>query len=86
MATSSTAAAYLKLYDSSSAPTAGSGTIKKALVCPGSPASNGSGAMYNFPTGLAFGSGIAYTFVSLVTDGDSTQPTTSTFTIDIDYH
>jgi hypothetical protein len=85
MATSAAAAAYLKLYDASSAPTAGSGTIKKALVCPGSAGSNGSGASYQFPNGIAFATGIAYTFVSLVTDADSTQPTASTFTIDIDY-
>jgi hypothetical protein len=85
MATSAAAPAYLKLYDSSSAPTAGSGTIKMALICPASAASSGAGASYQFPNGVAFASGIAYTFVSLVTDADNTQPTQNTFTIDITY-
>lgn len=84
MCTSGSVAAYLHLYNSSSAPTAGAGTIVKTLICPG-PSVGGGGASYQWPNGIAFSAGIAYTFTSGISDTDSGQPTQTTFSIDFDY-
>jgi len=85
LANNSATPGYLKLYDTSSAPTAGSGTIKKTLIVPGPSGGGGGGLVYVPTTGLAFANGIAYTFTTVITDADNTAPAASTYSIDIDY-
>jgi hypothetical protein len=85
LANNSATLAFLKLYDSSSAPTAGAGTIKKILIVPGPSGGGGGGLVYSQPHGLAFASGIAYTFTTLIADADATVPAAATYSIDIDY-
>lgn len=61
---------YLKLYDSASAPTAGSGTPKKTIAIPA-----GAAFAIDFPNGLRFGSGIGYTLVTGSADNSSASVT-----------
>lgn len=82
----STTVGYLHLYDSTSAPTAGAGTIKKTLIVPAPAAGGGGGNNYVNLLGSAFAAGIAYTFTAgNGTDADVTVPAVSTYSIEIDY-
>lgn len=56
-----TAPYYVKLYNSATAPTAGSGTPYMVLSCVGLAA--GGAQHYNFPKGVAFGTGIGFTVI-----------------------
>lgn len=62
--------AYVKVYNSASAPTAGSGTPVLRLIIPGS--STGAGSNIFGDLGLAFSSGIGFTIVTGATDAAST--------------
>jgi hypothetical protein len=61
---------YLKLYNSASAPTAGSGTPVKTLVLP--PA---CGFTFDWPLGYTFSTGIGFTLVTGSADNSSTSVT-----------
>lgn len=78
-------AGFLHLYDSSSAPTAGSGTIVKTLIAPGPGGGGGGGIVWSQPLGLVFAAGISYTFTTVITDADATVPSASQFSIEMDY-
>lgn len=62
---------YLKLYNSGSAPTMGSGTPVMTIVLPG----NASGVQQtvHLTNGIAFSSGIGFTICGGVADNDTTQ-------------
>jgi len=77
------AAAYLKLYDSASAPTAGSGTPVKVILIPG--ATTGAGAILDCPVGINFASGIGFTIVTGSADSNSTSVAASEVHVNIDY-
>jgi hypothetical protein len=61
---------YLKLYNTSSAPTAGSGTPVKTLALPPS-----CGFAFDWPLGLTFSTGIGFTLVTGVADNNSSSVT-----------
>jgi hypothetical protein len=76
--------AYLKLYNSASAPTAGSGTPVRRMLIP----ANASGAGFEAEfgaDGLLFSSGIGFTLVGLIADNDATAVAANAFLINIDY-
>lgn len=64
------AARYLKLYDSASAPTAGLGTPVKTIYLPANTA-----FAFDWPLGLTFSSGIGYTLVTGSADNSSSSVT-----------
>lgn len=61
---------YLKLYNSASAPTAGSGTPIKTLTLPPS-----VGFAFDWPLGYSFSTGLGFTLVTGVADNSSTSVT-----------
>jgi hypothetical protein len=61
---------YLKLYNSASAPTAGSGTPVKTLALPPS-----VGFAFDWPVGLTFSTGIGFTLVTGSADNSSASVT-----------
>lgn len=74
-------ARYLKLYNSASAPTAGSGTPVKPLYLPA-----GSAFVFDWPLGLTFSTGIGFTLVTGVADNSSTSVTAADIlALNIDY-
>lgn len=58
---------FLKLYDSATAPTAGSGTPTQTIGVPA-----GAGANVGVGNGLAFVNGIGFTITKLAADADTT--------------
>jgi hypothetical protein len=75
------AARYLKLYNSATAPTAGAGTPTKTLYLPPS-----SAFAFDWPLGLTFSSGIGYTLVTGSADNSSTSVTAADILgLNIDY-
>lgn len=75
--------AWLKLYNSATAPTAGAGTPVRRILIPG----NSSGVVFtsSYDTGLAFSTGIGYALTGLIADNDSTAVTASVLAVNIDY-
>lgn len=65
-----TSVRYLKLYNSASAPTAGSGTPVKTLALPPS-----VGFAFDWPLGYSFSTGIGFTLVTGSADNSSTSVT-----------
>jgi len=63
-------AAYMKLYNSGTIPTAGSGTPVWRVMVPGNTA--GAGAVIPIPPGLVFSSGIGFTITGAYADNDTT--------------
>lgn len=74
---------WLKLYNSASAPTAGSGTPVRRILIPG----NSSGVVFSasYEAGLAFSTGIGYALTGLIADNDTTAVTASVIVVNIDY-
>jgi hypothetical protein len=72
--------AYLKLYDSATAPTAGSGTPKKRIMIP----ANG-GVEASYDNGDAFTAGIGFTTTGAIGDADTTAVAASTFLVNMSY-
>jgi hypothetical protein len=71
---------YVKLYNSASAPTAGSGTIVRTIeVQAGVP------VHFSSTTGFKFGTGIGFTIVTGIADNNSTGVTAATVSVDLDY-
>jgi hypothetical protein len=65
------AARFLKIYNTASAPTAGSGTPVMTIAIPGG-STAGAGANVEFANGIAFGTGIGITITGAVADNDTT--------------
>lgn len=61
---------YLKLYNSASAPTAGAGTPKHTFALPPL-----SGFAFDFPQGVAYGTGLGFTLVTTSPDNGSVSVT-----------
>lgn len=76
--------AYLKLYNSASAPTAGSGTPVRRMLIPGNTSGAGFEAEFG-ADGLLFSAGIGYTLVGGIADNDATAVAANAFLINIDY-
>lgn len=74
---------YVKFYDTSSAPTAGSGTPVKVVAVPGN--SSLAGVVKNWDKGLAFASGIAFVTVTGMADNDATAVGAGELLVEIDY-
>ena len=73
---------YLKLYDSASAPTCGSGTPVKRILIP----QGNSGNNVSIPNGgTAFTSGIGFCVTAGIGDSDTTAVPASTVLVNIDY-
>jgi hypothetical protein len=79
---------WVKLYDTASVPTCGSGTPVKRLIIPAaSTAANGAGSNITFgPFGTAFTTGIAYCVTGGIADADTTTPTISSYTVNFDWN
>lgn len=76
-----TSAVYLKLYNSASAPTAGSGTPVKTLYLPPS-----SAFAFDWPLGLTFATGVGFTLVTGSADNSSTSVTAADIlALNLDY-
>lgn len=71
---------YLKLYDSASAPTPGSGTPVKRIPIP----ANNAIAL-GWSTGIGFSSGIGFVLVTGQADGNSTAVAAGDVVLNIDY-
>lgn len=72
---------YLKLYDSASAPTAGSGTPVKTLALPPS-----AGFAFEWPVGFQFLNGLGFTLVTGSADNSSTSVTAADIVgLNLDY-
>lgn len=82
------APAYVKFYDTPTAPTCGTGTPVLRLGIPAaSTATNGGGSNVTFgPGGLRFLSGLGYCVTTGITDADATAPAASTFIVNIAWH
>lgn len=80
----STAVAFLKMYNLSTAPTAGSTTAFTIYTIPCS--SQGAGLATEMTNGVAYGTGIGYTVTSSMTSSDTTAlPTANAVTINVYY-
>jgi hypothetical protein len=77
----SASARYIHMYNSASAPTAGSGTPIKRFLVP-----IGGGFTWPIPPqGVAFSSGIGFTITGGVTDADTTSISASDVVLNLDY-
>lgn len=77
----STNIGYLKIYNTASAPTAGSGTPVIRIMCPAS-----GGAFSTFAdVGVAFATGIGFTFTGGIADADTTSVAASAFIVNLYY-
>lgn len=72
MNVSTSAPAYLKLYDKASAPTVGTDTPVYVLPLPTAGSANGAGAARSWPTGLKFTLGLTYAITGGMADTDAT--------------
>lgn len=76
----STSLGYLKIYNTATAPTAGSGTPVLRYMVP----ANG-GFVSTLEVGDAFATGIGYTFTGGIADADTTSVSASQFLVNIHY-
>jgi hypothetical protein len=87
LGTIASGAAWLKLYDSATAPTCGSGTpVKRLLIPVASTAANGGGSNITFPSPIKFTNGIGYCVTGGITDADTTALTANTVAVNIDWN
>jgi hypothetical protein len=75
--------AYLKVYNTAGTPTAGSGTPVIRLMVPGS--ASGSGIVSEYVNGLAFSTGIGFTFTGGIPDADTTSVAASAYILNLYY-
>lgn len=80
---SSATFAWLKLYNSASAPTCGSGTPVGRYLIPAS--ANGAGSNVTIGLGKTFSTGIAYCVTGLLADADTTATAAGTMTVNFTY-
>ncbi len=76
--------AWLKLYNSASAPTCGSGTPVGRYMIPGA-ASGGSGSNVSIPLGKSFGTGIGFCVTTGIADADTGAVAATTYTVNLTY-
>jgi hypothetical protein len=82
-----TTPAYLKLYDSASAPTCGAGTPVKVLPIPvSSTAANGAGSNVTISVGAKFANGIGYCVTGALPNADTTALTANNVLVNIDWN
>jgi len=74
---------YLKIYNTAGTPTAGAGTPVIRLMCPAS--ASGAGAVSSFDNGVAFATGIGFTFTGGIADADTTSVAASAFIANLYY-
>lgn len=84
LANNSANIAYLKLYDTGSAPTCGSGTPVARYMIPGA-SSGGAGSNISIALGAAFSSGIGFCLTGGIADADTTAVAASAYLINITY-
>jgi len=79
---------WLKIYDSATTPTCGSGTPVKRLMIPIQPTNaDGSGSNISFgPTGFKFVNGLGYCVTGGIADTDTTTPTANVAAVNLDWH
>jgi hypothetical protein len=75
--------AYLKLYNKASAPTVGSDTPVHSVMIPGNTA--GAGFSYSIPSGLVFGTGIAFAITGAMADADTTAVALNQVCVNLGY-
>lgn len=78
-----TAMAYLKLYNSASAPTCGSGTPVGRYLIPGG--SNGAGSNVTLSLGKAFSTGISFCITGAIGDADTTAVAANQYIVNMTY-
>jgi hypothetical protein len=79
--------AYLKLYNSASAPTCGSGTpVARFIIPAAATAANGGGSNITFSQPINFSAGIGYCVTGGITDADTTTLTANTVLVNIDWN
>jgi hypothetical protein len=76
--------AYLKLYNSATAPTCGSGTPVARYLIPGA-SSGGAGSNVNITLGKSFGTGIAYCVTTGIGDTDTTAVAANAYLVNLTY-
>lgn len=77
--------AYVKVYNTSSAVTAGSGTPADRFMIP-APAAGGGGFVNPLPDGgVHYDTGIVFTVVGGIADADSSSPSTSSYIVNAYY-
>jgi len=76
--------AYLKLYNSASAPTCGSGTPVARYLIPGA-ASGGAGSNVNISVGKEFTTGISYCVTTGIADADTAAVAATTYLVNLTY-
>lgn len=81
---SSATLAWLKLYNSASAPTCGSGTPVGRYLIPGT-ASGGAGSNVEIGLGKAFTTGIAFCVTGLLADADTTATAAGTMAVNLTF-
>jgi hypothetical protein len=81
---STTATAYLKLYNSASAPTCGSGTPVARYLIPFA-ASGGAGSNLSLTLGKTFTTGIAFCITAGIADNDTTAIAANTVIVNLTY-
>lgn len=74
---------YLKLYNTSSAPTVGTSTVVHVIPIPGNTA--GAGCVVSFGAGLEFTTGISFALTTEPTDAGTTGVAASEITVSIAY-
>lgn len=74
---------YLKLFNTAGTPTAGAGTPVIRLMVPGN--SSGAGLLSTFDNGVAFATGIGFTFTGGIADADTTSVAASAFIVNLYY-
>lgn len=74
---------YLKLYNTAGTPTAGSGTPVIRLMVPGN--ASGTGTLSTYDNGVAFATGIGFTFTGGIADADTTSVAASAFIVNLYY-
>lgn len=81
---SASATAYLKLYDSASAPTCGSGTPVARYLIPFA-STGGAGSNLAINLGKSFSTGIAFCITAGIADADTTAVAASTVLVNLTY-
>lgn len=76
--------AYIKIYNTASTPTAGSGTPVARVMIPGN-SSGGAGVISTTDVGTVYSSGIGFTVTGAIADADTTTVAASSFLVNFYY-
>ena len=83
--TSTTTAAYIKLYNTAGTPTCNSTAVVATYMVPSSSTGGGAGVAFSMPYGKAFATGIAACITGGLVDTDNTNVTANEVVLNIDY-